>query len=662
VARRERVLANAIEPVARRERMLATPFRASTVNARGAGAEERVSRRPGEAPAASQVAAPSEDVDGALRHPPRSQFADTLTDSNPTPVWLQTRVIFGVFLVGALLVYAPVMKSFFLSDDFFYLSQIVHLDWPGVLLLQPGVFRPLHVLTWLVDYRLWGLNPLGYHLTNIVSHGLTSVMVFIVAGQLFRRVLPWPAAGWAAALAGLVFLVHPSHTEAVSWIIGRHDVLATLFVLCAWYGYMQYRARPRAAYLAGSLGAFFIALLFKESPLSFPLVLLAYEAWLLLVGMLERVGLEWRWRGRDPDTGKCAIRSRPSAATGSVAAASAGSASASARGAASPFGLFALYVLVVGAYLLIRRMASGALVSEFESPFIHPSLAIFANLSATVFRSFLPYVPVQLLPESPKLGLTTVAVALAGVVGVGLAVFWVYTNVRRPTPVKLLVTFLAVALVVSAIPTLAFGRPSIIVSEGERYAYLPSVFTSMLVGLGVTVLAKSPAVRAAVAVLVLVFLGAFLELSNQNWRTAGELTQSILASVAAQPPPQAGSGDLALLVVPDDLNGAFVYRNGLPEALALFGPPSAPRVNVIGWAFLERADEPIAVDRIAPATYAVSLPSARGTLVPATGSVLPAGLTTTRVDLYRFDVTLERRTATGYYSRGEMHFGDLPQQ
>ena len=223
----------------------------------------------------------------------------------------------------------------------------------------------------------------------------------------------------------------------------------------------------------------------------------------------------------------------------------------------------------------------------------------------------------------------------------------------RPSPVVLLVGFLAVALVASALPTLAFG-PSIIDSEGERYAYLPSVFASIIVGLLATVVAKTPLVRAGLAAAILLFLGAFLELSNQNWRTAGELTRGIVASFQTQPV----ADDLTILVVPDDLNGAFIYRNGLPQALALFGSQSGVRVSLVAWAFLKRADEVIALDRLGDAGYSVGIPAARGALHLAEDALDP-GLTSTTISLYQFEVVPRRPLAVWYYSGGAMHVTEL---
>ncbi len=278
---------------------------------------------------------------------------------------------------------------------------------------------------------------------------------------------------------------------------------------------------------------------------------------------------------------------------------------------------------------------------------------MFVNLSATVFRSFLPYVPLQVFPEIPKIGLTNFTLAIAGVAGATAALAWIYKTWQKRTPVQLLVSFLAVALIVASVPTLAFGRPSIIDSESERYVYFPSVFASMLVGLVVTVLVKARAVRIGASIAVVLFFGAFLELSNRNWATAGELTASILSSVGAQD----GPGDLAL-VVPDSLNGAFIFRNGLPAALALFGPQPGPRIGVVGTMFLKRPDEAIGLSRTGDMGYTVSVASGRATLLPAVEPVL-TGVRAAAVDPSRLDMFVERPIRFGYYSVGQMRFDDL---
>jgi tetratricopeptide (TPR) repeat protein len=90
--------------------------------------------------------------------------------------------------------------------------------------LPYGYYRPVCTLTYLSDFSLWGLRPYGYHLTNVLLHAANSFMVV--------SILLW--LGWgrlASLLAGLLFAVHPIHTENVAWIAGRTDLLA--FFFCA---------------------------------------------------------------------------------------------------------------------------------------------------------------------------------------------------------------------------------------------------------------------------------------------------------------------------------------------------------------------------------------------------------------------------------------------
>ena len=93
------------------------------------------------------------------------------------------------------------------------------------------------------------LNPFGYHLVNVLLHALVSGLVTITANRLFGRFLP-------TFLAGLLFALHPVHTEAVAGIVGRADVGACLFFLLSFNCYVTYcinrdlyPERNRAVYL-----------------------------------------------------------------------------------------------------------------------------------------------------------------------------------------------------------------------------------------------------------------------------------------------------------------------------------------------------------------------------------------------------------------------------
>ncbi len=187
----------------------------------------------------------------------------------------------GLGLPAALLValaaglaYAPTMGHDFAFDEYFLVLQDTTLHslrnlpafftrpfWPG----QTGIiyYRPLISLLYALDYSIGGGSPWPFHLTNLIGHVLASLL----AWQLARKFFP-PL----ATLAGLLFALHPIHTETVTWISGRTDLFAALFLFAAWLLALQpsspFRIKPLL-----SLLAFFLALLAKEVAVVFPALL-----------------------------------------------------------------------------------------------------------------------------------------------------------------------------------------------------------------------------------------------------------------------------------------------------------------------------------------------------------------------------------------------------
>jgi hypothetical protein len=133
-------------------------------------------------------------------------------------------------------------------------------------------YLPLHLVSYMVDYSLWGLNPFGYHLQSVLLNGLNAVLALLVTRQLFGNFI-------LAFLAALLFAVHPSHVEAVAWISIRKDLLSTAFLLLTVYFYHRAtgpRSLERGTYVA-SVGFFTLGLLSKVSIVALPLFLLILD-------------------------------------------------------------------------------------------------------------------------------------------------------------------------------------------------------------------------------------------------------------------------------------------------------------------------------------------------------------------------------------------------
>src|SRR5262252_10887657 len=182
----------------------------------------------------------------------------------------------ALFLLAAILAFAGNLNSYFLSDDFVQIGKVLHGDF-SVSWGQShgGFFRPVFILSYIVDSRIWHQNAFGYHLTNVAIHALNSLFVYHLGVRLLSEVKLSPRSMKAAAvMAAALFLLHPSHTEAVTWISGLADLLATCFCLASMWSYCAYAKSSPASRFALALVFGAAALLAKESAICLPFLVL----------------------------------------------------------------------------------------------------------------------------------------------------------------------------------------------------------------------------------------------------------------------------------------------------------------------------------------------------------------------------------------------------
>ena len=167
----------------------------------------------------------------------------------------------------------PYMKSFkhlpkFFVEDFWKIGMSSAA--------VSGYYRPLLAASFMLDYFLWHLNPLGYHFTNIILHILTSILIFLFVELLSKnRLIPF--------FSGLLFSVHPVHTEVVSFISGRVDSIPLVFILLSLIFFLKYTSNNNKKiiiYLL-SLFCFFISLLAKEMAVTLPLIVICIDYYFL---------------------------------------------------------------------------------------------------------------------------------------------------------------------------------------------------------------------------------------------------------------------------------------------------------------------------------------------------------------------------------------------
>jgi len=148
-----------------------------------------------------------------------------------------------------------------------------------------GHYIPLTWLTFGLDYLLWGMEPAGYHFTNLVLHAANVVIFFFLALRLVARSLPWATAletRAGAALAALFFGIHPLRAESVAWATERRDVMSGLMFLTCVLCYIastDHHGWKRRRRLIAAVVCFALALLSKSITMSLPLALVILDVY-----------------------------------------------------------------------------------------------------------------------------------------------------------------------------------------------------------------------------------------------------------------------------------------------------------------------------------------------------------------------------------------------
>ena len=197
-------------------------------------------------------------------------------------------------------VYLPALKAGFMYDDRFFIQENPKIrEWRYLpeyftdsahsmaSIFWDGIWRPLRTVSYLADYKIWGLNPFGFHLTSLLWHLLNVALLNLLLDLLFQR----PRLSLAA---GLIFALHPVQAEAVAWISSRGDLMYVAFGLAMFIFYRKYTQTGIRTYLFLSLSSFLPALLSKETAVVLPVLVLLCD-WLFgEQGRVRSLAAGWR--------------------------------------------------------------------------------------------------------------------------------------------------------------------------------------------------------------------------------------------------------------------------------------------------------------------------------------------------------------------------------
>jgi protein O-mannosyl-transferase len=210
-------------------------------------------------------------------------------------------VIAGLCLLN-FIVYLPSLNGYFLADDFMhiaYLSRVFH-GYPMLLLTNfysnwmqaanTEFYRPLISLSLAWDYLFWQNNAIGYHLTNLLFHICSTILLFLLIRKM-TVCFDTNTSTTVSTMTATLFAVYPLHPEVVSWIIGRVDSLATIFYLAAfWLSLKSQEHKPKQTVLIShnltcmSLACFLLSIFSKEIAVTLPASL---WLWFFMFGNAE---------------------------------------------------------------------------------------------------------------------------------------------------------------------------------------------------------------------------------------------------------------------------------------------------------------------------------------------------------------------------------------
>jgi len=409
----------------------------------------------------------------------------------PDRRWLQRALIVAV----ALAAYAPALHGYFLSDDF-SISLLLDtekrsIDWSNTLADFYTVFRgdpthsyyrPMITLSVAIDYTLWGLNPAGFHLTNLALHIANALLLYGIANAL----LPSPD-GRTALTTALLFVLYPLNPEAIYWIAARSDTLMACFALLSLLLSLHAVASRRARFSALSLLAFLLALATKETAVVLPVAIVLVHA-IHATSPLAPGRFDARQEGR---------RLIP-------------------------------YLLVLGGYFFLRRAITGYFVGRYGASGL--DLLQFTAIPLGLVK-FLAY---QIHPAGGPLTAPggsalfwpwqarTIGV-VAGMAAAMIVLLCVLGRPDRRSWLSLVLTLLFAAPVLTIFSTVSTPY------QWARLRYLPSApFCFLLASLPHR---AAPGLRRGLKGTILVTFAALLAVNSLPWILAGRISRTIVQEI-----------------------------------------------------------------------------------------------------------------------------------
>ena len=528
---------------------------------------------------------------------------------------MKTATAAAIVVAATVAVYGQALDAGFVGDDFMILHRLRPLGGPtdAARFFQGEFFeyyRPLGFVAHAADWAIAGANARQFHLTNLLLHAASAVLVLLIGLALAPR----SAAGLIAAL---LFALHASNHEAVVWISARFDLLATFFSLAA----ISWMVRGGAGSYAVPPVLFLLAVLSKESAVAMPVAAAAFAVFQLRASTADTI------RRVAPWIAALVVYAVLRYLGGGVSPI--GGASRLPKLAALGALLAILLLLADGRWLIVRAwlrdrrgpvaaaLALGFAVLAAAAALGGGSGIVADKLAVAGFALFhlaSPLVDLFEVPFYQQAGRTMYwlggLMALAAALALA-ALAW------RPLLDDDRTWFLGGFLAATLLPISAL-------TEGARYLYLPSAAVSLIAGpLVAGTRGRTRKVAVGIVAVLIALSAGQIVIKVRDWNWAGRLTADGARLVNASLAPACGEGSVIFLTSPVGIRG--VYTHFYYETFELPRGCRPETFQIL--ARVVRQDARIEAQWTDPSTIVITAPEYRGNLVLAE-------------DLRHFDVPL----------------------
>lgn len=434
---------------------------------------------------------------------------------------LKTSQLVLFFILLSFVLFGSSLRLGFLSDDWHWLWLAKNTDWSWHIFLTNyegnnfgGSYNPFLLVLFKLSFSLFHQKAFFYHALSLLVHSLNAYLVYLLAQNFLSNLKLSSIKNWSI-LSAVLFLAWPSQVETVTWLASWPHLWVTTFYLASFYFYLRWREKYQNKFLFLSLVLFFFSLLIKELAITLPFLLIWWEIYFYSVKQKNK-----------------------------------------------KLSLLFCYFAILAIWLYLRFLATALFFGYYgQSQLNFRVYEWFGNLVA-YFNDFFTFSYLRVFfYKVYYYGLEYLVIFSLAILALYFWTTYFYKKWWHFTAIS------SVILILLPLTPLGLHRLSF---SGERYLYLASAFfvVWLVIILRSIFLKDNKYLKLFLIILFLIIIPTVFY-KNFIWSKADKVAKNIVTSFADL---NTMSGDFISVALPDNLDGAEVFRNNLQQALELSYP------------------------------------------------------------------------------------------